>query len=134
LSQQSAKNTQEANDDRAIWESFNLSAQYGSEFMDENPLVGEPGSFVLASTARNLSDKRAKETAAEAAIKTSQDAISRSVSVAPTPPVSAKPVEPMRKVSTSAKAKSPTSAVADGGVKKRRKSKAPGTPGVASPV
>lgn len=31
-------------------ESYNLSMRYGSEYMDENPLVGEPGSFILTKS------------------------------------------------------------------------------------
>lgn len=31
-------------------DSFGLSIRYGSEYMDENPLVGEPGSFILRKT------------------------------------------------------------------------------------
>ena len=32
---------------KLLAESFSLSLRYGNEYMDENPLVGEPGSFVL---------------------------------------------------------------------------------------
>lgn len=35
-------------DTRSLAESFNLFTRYGDEFMDENPLVGEPGSFILS--------------------------------------------------------------------------------------
>ena len=35
-------------DTRTLAESFNLLSRYGEEFMDENPLVGEPGSFILS--------------------------------------------------------------------------------------
>lgn len=35
-------------DTRALAESFSLLSRYGDEFMDENPLVGEPGSFILS--------------------------------------------------------------------------------------
>lgn len=31
-------------------ESYNLSSRYGKEYMDENPLVGEPGSFILSKS------------------------------------------------------------------------------------
>ena len=31
-------------------ESFALSARYGSEYMDDNPLIGEPGSFIIQRT------------------------------------------------------------------------------------
>ncbi|KAL4976138.1 mediator of RNA polymerase II transcription subunit 6 [Aspergillus desertorum] len=35
-------------DMRSLAESFNLVARYGDEFMDESPLMGEPGSFILS--------------------------------------------------------------------------------------
>lgn len=35
-------------DTRTLAESFNLLSRYGDEFMDESPLVGEPGSFILS--------------------------------------------------------------------------------------
>ncbi|KAL1965249.1 hypothetical protein VTN77DRAFT_6003 [Rasamsonia byssochlamydoides] len=35
-------------DTRSLMEAFNLLSRYGDEFMDENPLVGEPGSFILS--------------------------------------------------------------------------------------
>ncbi|KAL4955252.1 mediator of RNA polymerase II transcription subunit 6 [Aspergillus filifer] len=39
------------NDMRTLAESFHLLAQYGDEYMDESPLVGEPGSFILSRPA-----------------------------------------------------------------------------------
>jgi len=35
---------------RILAESFALSLRYGNEYMDENPLVGEPGSFILSKS------------------------------------------------------------------------------------
>ncbi|KAL3432195.1 mediator of RNA polymerase II transcription subunit 6 [Aspergillus tetrazonus] len=35
-------------DMRSLAESFSLVARYGDEFMDESPLMGEPGSFILS--------------------------------------------------------------------------------------
>ncbi|KAJ5882593.1 uncharacterized protein N7529_001265 [Penicillium soppii] len=43
-----ASNTSNYQDTRNLAESFNLLTRYGDEFMDENPLVGEPGSFILS--------------------------------------------------------------------------------------
>ncbi|PYH48262.1 mediator complex subunit MED6 [Aspergillus saccharolyticus JOP 1030-1] len=37
-------------DTRTLAESFSLLSRYGDEFMDENPLVGEPGSFIMSKT------------------------------------------------------------------------------------
>lgn len=38
---------------RLLAESFNLSLRYGNEYMDENPLTGEPGSFILSKSTNN---------------------------------------------------------------------------------
>lgn len=35
-------------DTRSLAESFQLFTRYGDEYMDETPLVGEPGSFILS--------------------------------------------------------------------------------------
>lgn len=35
---------------KLLAESFSLSSRYGSEYMDENLLVGEPGSFILSKS------------------------------------------------------------------------------------
>lgn len=37
-------------DTRNLIEAFGLLSRYGDEYMDENPLVGEPGSFILSKT------------------------------------------------------------------------------------
>lgn len=34
-------------DTRTLMEAFTLLSKYGDEYMDENSLVGEPGSFIL---------------------------------------------------------------------------------------
>lgn len=49
-------------DTRSLAESFNLFTRYGEEYMDENPLVGEPGSFIL-SRAGGEKDRAAKNAA-----------------------------------------------------------------------
>lgn len=139
LSQHGTKETPQVNDDNAIYNSFRLALQYGTEYMDENPLQGEPGSFVMTSTGRNLVDKRDREQRDKEAstVKGSQDTSFRNGSVAPTPtPTPANKITELSKkaVSAGAKARSPTSPLGDSGVKKRRKSKAPGTPGLTSPT
>lgn len=58
-------------------ESFNLLARYGDEFMDETPLVGEPGSFILSragDTDRGATSKQQQlpSTAAPGRIGTPQ--------------------------------------------------------------
>lgn len=51
-------------DTRSLAESFNLFTRYGDEFMDENPLVGEPGSFILSRAGEK---DRASKNAAKSA-------------------------------------------------------------------
>jgi hypothetical protein len=46
-------------DTRSLAESFSLFSRYGDEFMDENPLVGEPGSFILSRTGGETASKAA---------------------------------------------------------------------------
>lgn len=52
-------------DTRNLAEAFNLFARYGDEFMDENPLVGEPGSFIM-SRVSGEADRATAKTAAKA--------------------------------------------------------------------
>lgn len=57
-------------DTRSLAESFSLLTRYGDEFMDESPLVGEPGSFILSRTgteATGSAIKGAPKIAANAA-------------------------------------------------------------------
>lgn len=60
-------------DDRLLEESFNLSMRYGDEYMDENPITGQPGAFNLTSTGRGKENlplslqKKALENQAKAA-------------------------------------------------------------------
>lgn len=60
-----------------------MTLRYGNEYMDDNPLVGEPGSFILSSTrgtaqASNPAQQKvaatAKSTAREATASPAPDA------------------------------------------------------------
>ncbi|KAL3422401.1 Mediator of RNA polymerase II transcription subunit 6 [Phlyctema vagabunda] len=42
---------------RLLEESLNISLRYGDEYMDENPITGQPGEFHLSSTGRKEKDK-----------------------------------------------------------------------------
>lgn len=53
-------------DSYALYESFNLMLQYGDEYMDENPLRGEPGNFTFSSTKDRVRAKAAEAEAAKA--------------------------------------------------------------------
>lgn len=43
---------------RSFAESLSMAVRYGGEYMDENPLVGEPGSFVLSATHGQVQSKQ----------------------------------------------------------------------------
>ncbi|KAI9802786.1 MAG: Mediator of RNA polymerase II transcription subunit 6 [Piccolia ochrophora] len=47
LSSSSSESFQET---RSLAEALNMTLRHGTEYMDENPLVGEPGAFMLSST------------------------------------------------------------------------------------
>lgn len=55
---------------RSLAESLNLTVRYKSEYMDENPLVGEPGSFILASTHGQTTTTSKSQARVQAAKKT----------------------------------------------------------------
>ena len=112
-------------------QSFDLFLRYGGEYMDENPLMGEPGSFKLSKTR---SGEAALPTTSSNAMKTSRQpspsrASSPAAEMKKTPGLEIKtdvPPEtgPGRKGSGSAK--SPTTPGAGKKKKERRKSKAAG--------
>lgn len=52
-------------DTRSLAEAFSLFTRYGDEFMDETPLVGEPGSFIM-SRVGGQSDRAAVKTTTKA--------------------------------------------------------------------
>jgi len=41
-------------DARNLAEAFNLLSRYGDEFMDDHPLIGEPGSFIISKKSAEL--------------------------------------------------------------------------------
>ncbi|KAF4635574.1 hypothetical protein G7Y89_g2527 [Cudoniella acicularis] len=42
---------------RLLEETLNITLKYGDEYMDENPITGEPGAFHLSTTGRKEKDK-----------------------------------------------------------------------------
>lgn len=44
-------------DVRLLEESLNITLKYGDEYMDENPITGQPGDFHLSTTGRKDKDK-----------------------------------------------------------------------------
>jgi mediator of RNA polymerase II transcription subunit 6 len=123
--------------DALLMQSLNLTNRFGDEYMDENPLIGEPGAFVFTNT-RNAVDARNK--ASEQATQSSQasataklDTLPSSVapSVVATPKGSATPAAidaQSRKASTGSQPKDKK--------RERRKSKgltSPTSPGAGLP-
>ena len=46
-------NTSSYMDSRLLEETLNISLKYGDEYMDENPITGQPGDFHLSTTGRD---------------------------------------------------------------------------------
>jgi mediator of RNA polymerase II transcription subunit 6 len=44
-------------DIKLLEESLNITLKYGDEYMDENPITGQPGDFHLSTTGRKEKDK-----------------------------------------------------------------------------
>jgi mediator of RNA polymerase II transcription subunit 6 len=112
-----------SNDDQELYTSFMQTIQYGDEYMDENPLVGEPGSFVFSQTQDSVRTRQAKEKAEAEARKLTSQATSRTNSNASSPHPPPIKTEGLPRKGT--KATSPLSATSK---LRRRKSKAPASP------
>lgn len=123
---------QDLQETNALAESLNLSMRYSSEYMNTNPLVGEPGSFVFSSTQGHLQAQKnaTKPPAAPTVLtKASQESRSTNASTAPTPAAELKTSQ-ARKGSKVEKEKTPTSA-GPGSKPRRRKSRVATSPGEA---
>lgn len=48
-----APNTNSYMDSRLLEETLNITLKYGDEYMDENPITGQPGDFHLSTTGRD---------------------------------------------------------------------------------
>lgn len=127
--------------DALFMQSLMLTNRYGDEYMDENPLKGEPGAFVFTNT-KNAVDERNKAQEQSAQAKSSQATVlsietrppSVAPSVAPTPKGGATPA-PLEAHSRKGSLAN-TSKEAKEKKRERRKSKglaSPTTPGVPTP-
>ena len=112
-------------DTRNLAEAFSLFSRYGDEFMDDSPLVGEPGSFILSKT----NEKPAASTAA-ARQKTGSGGAAKLPPPPPPPTAPASTARPsLARIDSSVKAVgkgSEKSPITPGGSKekvKRKKSK-----------
>jgi mediator of RNA polymerase II transcription subunit 6 len=112
-------------DERALLESLNLSTRFGDEYVDENPLIGEPGSFVFSSTQTHLRAQQAAK-AAQSAVKSMANPRSTATSTVSSPLPDLKVSTQIRKGSkTTDKDKTPLSAKPRSN---RRRSRQTGSP------
>jgi len=121
-------------DTQALYESFGQFLRFGKEYMDENPLIGEPGSFVFTSSKQHLQaqhDMAAKKAAQQVASKLQTE-------IRPSPfPEPSRQATPQIKTdvpNTGKRTKSPGAGAGGQRKPKRRKSKvakSPRSPGSA---
>ena len=118
-----------SNDSRLLYESFNLAQRYGTEYMDENPLQGEPGTFVFSSTNERLRARQNEQAvkAAAAAAASSKVSESQTASAVSTP-LSIVDVRTTVQKGGKIDKSQVTAAAAPLPKPKRRKSKAPVSP------
>lgn len=113
-------------DTHTFLEAFNMSLRYGKEYMNETPLVGEPGNFRLSKTKDALAPPSAGTS--QTAQPASQQASPKKTSAAPSPAQPPPPIQtdvPPVMSKKSAKGPERTPSTPGSGDKvKRRKSKA----------
>ncbi|KAF2097055.1 MED6-domain-containing protein [Rhizodiscina lignyota] len=128
-----AKALQDTDDDlRLLGESLRLTAAHGSEYMDENPLRGEPGNFVFASSTEHLrAQQQAQQAKAQAAAAAAVSAASSlpSRTNTPLPEIKTQGLEQAKKGLKGGE-KSPVSA----GPPKLKRKKTGKAPGDTSPT
>ncbi|KAL1630865.1 Mediator of RNA polymerase II transcription subunit 6 [Diplodia seriata] len=111
---QKAKNTNAAaaaTSMHALTQSFRLFNQYKDEFMDSNPIIGEPGSFHFSATARHIQQtqtKQAEAAAAAAAAKLSNSGAADGTKTDSKPGTPALAASPDISVTVPAPSKKPT--------------------------
>ena len=126
--------------DAFFMSSFILTQRHGNEYMDENPLVGEPGAFVYGTTTRQVEARnkaQAEKAASQASLSNTQSTIltvlpkgTESGVDTPKPAVTPKPPPtPMPADISGPSRKGSVSGVQKLSKKERRKSK-----GLASPI
>jgi mediator of RNA polymerase II transcription subunit 6 len=81
----STKSAESAFPDDLFLHSLRLTNQYGNEYADENPLLGEPGAFVFSSTTERVAAQNAAQAAAFQKSQDSQSAASETTNVTKTP-------------------------------------------------
>ena len=119
--------------------SYDLAGRYGNEYMDENPIVGEPGAFKLSkshntSFATSMTTSKTSSQAQEASNTSSQSAgVPTPVkSAVPTPQLKTEDLPAPPRKATKGSEKSPITPSTKE-KKSRRKSKAAGDRAGATP-
>ena len=119
--------------------SYDLSDRYANEYMDENPIVGEPGSFRLlkshnTSLATSMTTSKPSSQAQEVSKPSSQstEVATPAKSPVPTPQLKTEDLSAPVKKTTKGGEKSPTTPGTKE-KKSRRKSKAAGDKGATTP-
>ena len=68
------KASKNAQDARLLAQSLQAAIQFGEEYMDENPILGEPGSFKFTSSTAAVKKRKADEEAARVAAQKAKEA------------------------------------------------------------
>ena len=119
--------------------SYSLSDRYANEYMDENPIVGEPGAFKLSkshnnSLATSMTTSKTSSQAQDVSKPSSQstDVATPAKSGLPTPQLKTEDLPAPARKAIKGSEKSPTTPGTKE-KKSRRKSKAAGDKGVTTP-
>ncbi|KAI5368056.1 Putative mediator complex, subunit Med6 [Septoria linicola] len=80
-----SKSTLEQDQTRLLATSLAMSMRYAHDYTDENPLIGEPGSFKFAMTEAAVKKRRAEEEAAAAEARAKKESASNSRAASPKP-------------------------------------------------
>lgn len=118
----------DAQDTQLLARSLQMSLSYADEYMDENPLIGQPGAFTFTSTQNAVRKRKADEEAKAQAEQAAKSAAGTPKAVSP---VVEKPPSPPA-VMTESKAPPARKGSKMGDKAKRRKSKAANSPATPS--
>lgn len=126
VASQTASTTEAVQEARSLAESFNMTLRYMNEYMDENPLLGEPGSFILSSTHGSSQSKNASQPRSTVLANPTDTDMTDF-------PTDANSSDAVTKKTSRSGDKSPMTSGAPGKLK-RRKSKAPSSGGGVTPT
>jgi mediator of RNA polymerase II transcription subunit 6 len=128
-----ASNPASTDDTALLLQSLNMAIAYADDYMDENPLIGEPGNFKFTTTTAAIKKRKADEEAAAKKAREQKESASRVMSPASSPKPEKAPSPPA--IFTEAKT-AKTDKEKKEEKKKRRKSRpnatSPTTPASAS--